>query len=81
MNMNTHIDMLVCRIENARTFEQLLRGVRRSRKIARKHGCHWRLVRDAAYGRVLRNRSRKAQAAVKGGQALPTQQGFGGQAA
>ena len=48
--MNTHIEMLVMRIELAECLGDLLRGVRRSKSVARAHGVRWPLVRDAAYG-------------------------------
>ncbi len=60
--MNTHVDMLVVRIQCADSLGHLLRGVRRSRVIAARHGLPWPLVRDAAYGRVRQPRGRKVAA-------------------
>ena len=50
--MNTHIEMLLIRIHNAQSFGELLRGVRRSKVVAGKHGILWPLIRDAAYGQA-----------------------------
>ena len=65
--MNTHVDMLICRIENAKSFGQLLRGARRSRKLVCRHGLDWLVVRDAAFGRVRAQRERKGLKTEKGG--------------
>lgn len=60
--MDTHVDMLVCRIENARSFAQLLRGVRRSRELVYRHSLVWAVVRDMAFGRARAQRERKRRA-------------------
>lgn len=50
--MDTHIDLLVVRIRRAQSLGHLLRGVRRSRVLALRHGVRWAVVRDAAYARA-----------------------------
>lgn len=59
-NIETHAAMLVCRIQRAVSIGHLLRGTRRSREVARKHGVSWPLVRDLAYGRIRRERYRSS---------------------
>jgi len=56
--MNTHIEMLVARIVRASDGVTLLRGVRRSKQIAEKHGQDWPTLRDAAYGQARSIRER-----------------------
>ena len=56
--MNTHIEMLVARIVRACDGVTLLRGVRRSKQIAQRHGQDWPTLRDAAYGQARSIRER-----------------------
>ena len=56
--MDTHVDMLVARIVRACNGVTLLRGVRRSRQIAQRHGQDWPTLRDAAYGQARAIRER-----------------------
>ena len=65
--MNTHVEMLVLRLERAGTFAELLRGVRRSRMVARAHGVSWRLLWRAAVGHVRADRARMVVAPVGDG--------------
>ena len=60
MQIDTHIEMLVVRIENAESLGHLLRGVRRSKTVAIQHGVHWSEVKHTAFGSVREQRARKA---------------------
>jgi hypothetical protein len=49
-----HVELLAVRLRSATSVGGCLRGVRRSRELARKHGLNWKLVWHCARAKVER---------------------------
>lgn len=62
--MNIHIELLICCLTRAATFGELLRGVRRSRMLAQRHGVPWRLIKVAAFSSVRATRGTLGRSAA-----------------